>query len=556
MKFIVVNSMANAQLGGVPVLILKEGTQRTQGRDAQRVNMMAARAVAEAVRTTLGPKGMDKMLVDTLGDVTVTNDGATILGEIEVQHPAAKIIVEVSKTQDDEVGDGTTTAVILAGELLKRAEELIEKNIHPTLIVQGYKKATEKTIDILSKIAIPVKVDDEKNLQKIAFTAMNSKASVGVQDFFADIAVKAVKQITEKRGDKYLADIDYIQVVKKQGGSITDSTLVYGVIVDKEIVHPGMPKRVESAKIALLDTPLEIEKTEFDAEIRINDPNQMKAFIEEEGRLLKDMVSKIKAAGANIIFCQKGIDDIAQHYLAKEGIVALRRVKKSDMEKLSKATSGKIITNLDDLVSSDLGGAKVTEERKYGEEKLMFVEGCKNPKAVSVLIRGGLMRVVDEAERTLHDALCVVADVVEDGRIVAGGGAPELEAAKNLREYASSVGGREQLAIEAFADSLEAIPRTLAENGGLDPIDILVELRALHEKGEIWAGVNVLEGETTNMKNAGVVEPLAVKVQAIKSATEATSMILRIDDVIASAKTAGAPKMPQRPGEGGAGEFE
>jgi thermosome len=548
--------MANAQLGGVPVLILKEGTQRTQGRDAQRVNMMAARAVAEAVRTTLGPKGMDKMLVDTLGDVTVTNDGATILGEIEVQHPAAKIIVEVSKTQDDEVGDGTTTAVILAGELLKRAEELIEKNIHPTLIVQGYKKATEKTIDILSKIAIPVKVDDEKNLQKIAFTAMNSKASVGVQDFFADIAVKAVKQITEKRGDKYLADIDYIQVVKKQGGSITDSTLVYGVIVDKEIVHPGMPKRVESAKIALLDTPLEIEKTEFDAEIRINDPNQMKAFIEEEGRLLKDMVSKIKAAGANIIFCQKGIDDIAQHYLAKEGIVALRRVKKSDMEKLSKATSGKIITNLDDLVSSDLGGAKVTEERKYGEEKLMFVEGCKNPKAVSVLIRGGLMRVVDEAERTLHDALCVVADVVEDGRIVAGGGAPELEAAKNLREYASSVGGREQLAIEAFADSLEAIPRTLAENGGLDPIDILVELRALHEKGEIWAGVNVLEGETTNMKNAGVVEPLAVKVQAIKSATEATSMILRIDDVIASAKTAGAPKMPQRPGEGGAGEFE
>jgi len=556
LKFIVVNSMANAQLGGVPVLILKEGTQRTQGRDAQRVNMMAARAVAEAVRTTLGPKGMDKMLVDTLGDVTVTNDGATILGEIEVQHPAAKIIVEVSKTQDDEVGDGTTTAVILAGELLKRAEELIEKNIHPTLIVQGYKKATEKTIDILSKIAIPVKVDDEKNLQKIAFTAMNSKASVGVQDFFADIAVKAVKQITEKRGDKYLADIDYIQVVKKQGGSITDSTLVYGVIVDKEIVHPGMPKRVESAKIALLDTPLEIEKTEFDAEIRINDPNQMKAFIEEEGRLLKDMVSKIKAAGANIIFCQKGIDDIAQHYLAKEGIVALRRVKKSDMEKLSKATSGKIITNLDDLVSSDLGGAKVTEERKYGEEKLMFVEGCKNPKAVSVLIRGGLMRVVDEAERTLHDALCVVADVVEDGRIVAGGGAPELEAAKNLREYASSVGGREQLAIEAFADSLEAIPRTLAENGGLDPIDILVELRALHEKGEIWAGVNVLEGETTNMKNAGVVEPLAVKVQAIKSATEATSMILRIDDVIASAKTAGAPKMPQRPGEGGAGEFE
>ena len=556
MTFIVVNSMANAQLGGVPVLILKEGTQRTQGKDAQRVNMMAARAVAEAVRTTLGPKGMDKMLVDTLGDVTVTNDGATILGEIEIQHPAAKIMVEVSKTQDDEVGDGTTTAVILAGELLKRAEELIEKNIHPTLIVQGYKKATEKTVEILSKIAMTVKVDDEKNLQKIAFTAMNSKASIGVQDFFADIAVKAVKQITEKRGDKYIADIDYIQVVKKQGSGITDSTLVYGIIVDKEIVHPGMPKRVENAKIALLDTALEIEKTEFDAEIRINEPNQMKAFIEEESRLLKDMVSKIKAAGANIIFCQKGIDDIAQHYLAKEGIVALRRVKKSDMEKLSKASGGKIITNLDDLTASDLGIAKVAEERKYGEEKLTFVEGCKNPKAVSVLIRGGLMRVVDEGERTLHDALCVVADVIEDGRIVAGGGAPELEAAKNLRDYASSVGGREQLAIEAFADSLEAIPRTLAENGGLDPIDILVELRALHEKGEIWAGVNVLEGKTVNMKNAGVVEPLAVKVQAIKSATEATSMILRIDDVIASAKGGGAPRMPQQPHESGMGEMD
>jgi len=548
--------MANAQLGGVPVLILREGTQRTHGKDAQRINMMAARAVAEAVRTTLGPRGMDKMLVDTLGDVTVTNDGATILGEIEVQHPAAKIIVEVSKTQDDEVGDGTTTAVILAGELLKRAEELIEKNIHPTLIVKGYKKATEKTIETLSKIAIPVKMDDEKNLQKIAYTAMNSKASVGIQDFFADIAVKAVKQITEKRGDKYIADIDYIQVVKKQGGSIMDSTLIYGIIVDKEIVHPGMPKRVENAKIALLDAALEIEKTEFDAEIRINDPTQMKAFIDEEGRMLKDMVSKIKSAGANIVFCQKGIDDIAQHYLAKEGISALRRVKKSDIDKLAKATGGRIITTLEDLTASDLGFAKIAEERKYGEDKLTFVEGCKNPKAVSVLIRGGLMRVVDEVERTLHDALSVVADVMEDGRIVAGGGAPELEAAKHLRDYASSVGGREQLAIEAFADSLESIPRTLAENGGLDQIDVLVELRSLHEKGEIWAGVNVLKGLTTNMKNSGVVEPLAVKVQAIKSATEAASMILRIDDVIASAKTAGGPKMPPRPGEGGAGAGE
>ncbi|MCX8182584.1 MAG: thermosome subunit beta [Candidatus Methanomethyliaceae archaeon] len=548
--------MAAAQLGGVPVLILKEGTQRTQGRDAQRVNMMAARAVAEAVRTTLGPKGMDKMLVDTLGDVTVTNDGATILGEIEVQHPAAKMMVEVSKTQDEEVGDGTTTSVVLTGELLKRAEELIEKNIHPTLIVQGYKKATEKAVETLSKIAIPISIDDDKTLKKIAFTAMNSKASVGIQDYFAEMAVKAVKQVAEKRGDKYVADIDYIQVVKKQGGSVTDSTLVYGVIVDKEIVHPAMPKKVENAKIALIDAPLEIEKTEFDAEIRITDPTQMKAFIEEEGRMLKEMVNKIKATGANVVFCQKGIDDIAQHYLAKEGIVALRRVKKSDMEKLARATGARIVTNLDDLTPSDLGSAKIVEEKKYGEDKLTFVEGCKNPKAVSILIRGGLQRVVDEAERTLHDALCAVADVVEDGRIVAGGGAPELEAAKSLREYAASVGGREQLAIEAFADSLEAIPRTLAENGGLDPIDILVELRSLHERGEIWAGVNVLEGKTANMFEVGVVEPLAVKLQAIKSATEASSMILRIDDVIAAAKTAGAPKMPEKPGESGAGEFD
>jgi len=548
--------MASAQLGGVPVLILKEGTQRTQGRDAQRVNMAAARAIAEAVRSTLGPKGMDKMLVDTLGDVTVTNDGATILGEIEAQHPAAKMMVEISKTQDDEVGDGTTSSVILAGELLKKAEELIDKNVHPTLIVQGYKKATEKAIEVLTKIAMPVKADDDAALNKIAFTAMNSKASIGFQDFFADIAVKAVKQVSEKRGDKYVADIDYIQVVKKQGEGVTDSKLIYGVIVDKEIVHPGMAKIVKDAKIALLDTPLEIEKTEFDAEIRISDPTQMKAFIEEEEKLLKEMVNKIKATGANVVFCQKGIDDIAQHYLAKEGIVAVRRVKKSDMEKLARATCAKLITNIDELSADDLGEAKVVEERKFGEDKMTFVEGCKHPKAVSILIRGGLDRVVDEAERTLHDALRVVGDVIEDGRIVAGGGAPELEAAKNLREYASSIGGREQLAIEAFADSLEAIPRTLAENGGMDPIDMLVQLRSLHEKGEIWAGVNVLKGKTDNMYEAGVIEPLAVKMQAIRSATEASSMILRIDDVIASSKTESKPKAPGGAGEGGPGEFD
>ncbi|MDH5807359.1 MAG: thermosome subunit beta [Candidatus Methanomethylicaceae archaeon] len=537
--------MVAAQIGSVPVLILKEGTQRTHGREAQRVNIMAALAIAEAVKTTLGPKGMDKMLVDTLGDVTITNDGATILGEIEVQHPAAKIMVEVSKTQDEEVGDGTTSSVVLAGELLKRAEELIEKNIHPTLIIQGYKKAAEKAIETLSKIAISVNIDDDETLRKIAFTAMNSKASAGIPEIFADMVVKAMKQIAEKRGDKYIADIDYVQIVKKQGGSVTDSMLVYGVIVDKEIVHPGMPKKVTDAKIALIDAPLEIEKTEIDAEIRISDPSQMKAFIEEEGRMLREMVNKIKSVGANVVFCQKGIDDLAQHYLAKEGIVALRRVKKSDMEKLAKATGARIVTNLDDLTPADLGYAKLVEERRFGEDKLTFVEGCKNPRAVSILIRGGLQRVVDEAERTLHDALCAVSDVIEDGKIVAGGGAPEMEAAKVLKEYAASVGGREQLAIEAFADSLEVIPRTLAENAGLDPIDIIVELRSRHEKGEIWAGVDVVEGKVVNMLEKGVVEPLVVKTQMIKSAVEAASMILRIDDVIAAAKTSTPSKAPE-----------
>lgn len=534
---------------------MKEGTQRTQGKEAQKINIMAAMAIAEAVRTTLGPKGMDKMLVDTLGDVTVTNDGATILGEIEVQHPAAKMMVEISKTQDDEVGDGTTSSVVITGELLKKAEDLIDKNIHPTLISQGYKKAADKAVEVLSKIAIPVGFDDEKNLKMIAYTAMNSKTSLGNQDYFADMAVKAVKAVAEKRGDKYIADLDYIQIVKKQGGSIAESQLVYGVIVDKEVVHPGMPKVVENAKIALLDTPLEIEKTELDAEIRITDPTQMKSFLEEEEKLLKDMVAKIKATGANVVLCQKGVDDIAQHYLAKEGILGLRRVKKSDIEKVAKATGARIITNLDDLTPADLGDARIVQEKKFGEDKLTFIEGCKNPKAVSVLLRGGLMRVVDEAERTLHDALSVVADVIKDGRIVAGGGAPELEAAKQLRDYAASIGGREQLAIEAFADSLEAIPRTLAENGGMDPIDTLVELRALHDKGEIWAGVNVREGKTGDMFKLGVVEPLAVKVQAIKSAAEAATMILRIDDVIASSKS-GGPKAPERPGEGEAGAEE
>ena len=546
--------MAQAQIGqvgGIPVLILKEGTQRTVGREAQRTNIAAARAIAEAVRTTLGPKGMDKMLVDSLGDVTVTNDGATILNEMEVQHPAAKMMVEVAKTQDDEVGDGTTTSVVLAGELLKKAEELLEKNIHPTVIIEGYKKAAEKAIEVLSKNAIEVSFEDNESLRKIAFTAMNSKASAGLPDVFADLAVKAIKQITEKRGDKLVADVDYVQVIKKQGGSLLDTQLIFGVVVDKEVVHPGMPKRVENAKIALLDCPLEVEKTEIDAEIRIHDPAQMKAFLEEEERMLKNMVNKIKSVGANVVFCQKGIDDMAQHFLAKEGIMAARRVKKSDMEKLARATGGRIVTNLEDLTSNDLGEAQLVEERKIADEKMVFVEGCKSPKAVSILIRGGLERVVDEAERTLHDALCVVSDVVEDGRMVAGGGAAEILAAKYLREYGASVGGREQLAIEAFADALESIPRTLAENAGLDPIDILVEMRARLERGETWVGLNIFKGKVTNTLEEGIVEPLAVKVQAIKSATEVAAMILRIDDVIAASKLETKTKTPEKPSEEG-----
>lgn len=546
--------MAQAQIGqvgGIPVLILKEGTQRTVGREAQKANITAARAIAEAIRTTLGPKGMDKMLVDSLGDVTVTNDGATILNEMEVQHPAAKMMVEVAKTQDDEVGDGTTTAVVLAGELLKKAEELLDKNVHPTLIIEGYKKAAEKAIEVLSKNAVNVSFDDDGALRKIAFTAMNSKSSAGLPEALADVAVKAVKQVAEKRGDKLVADVDYVQVVKKQGGSLFDTQLIYGIIVDKEVVHPGMPKRVENAKIALLDCPLEVEKTEIDAEIRINDPTQMKAFLEEEERMLKSMVSKVKASGANVVFCQKGIDDMAQHFLAKEGIMAARRVKKSDMEKLARATGGRIVTNLDDLTPNDLGEARLVSERKIADEKMIFVEECKNPKAVSLLIRGGLERVVDEAERTLHDALCVVSDVIEDGRIVAGGGAAEALVAKHLREYGASIGGREQLAIEAFADALEGVPRTLAENAGLDPIDVLVEMRARLERGEKWVGLDIFEGKVTDTYEKGIVEPLAVKIQAIKSATEVTAMILRIDDIIAASKLETKGKGPEKPPEEG-----
>ncbi|MCS7373399.1 MAG: thermosome subunit beta [archaeon GB-1845-036] len=525
------------QIGGIPVLILKEGTSRTFGKEAQRVNIMAARAVAEIVRSSLGPRGMDKMLVDSLGDITITNDGATILDEMDVQHPAAKMMVEISKAQDKEVGDGTTTAVILAGELLKEAESLLEKNIHPTVIINGFKKAAKKAEEILRKMSIPVNLDDEETLKKIAMTSISGKVVSVAKEHLAKIAVKAVKQIAEKTDDKLFADIDQIQIIKKKGGGLLDTELVYGMIIDKEVVHPGMPKRVENAKIALLDCPLEVEKTEIDAEIRITDPEQMRAFLEEEEKILKSMVEKIKNIGANVVFCQKGIDDIAQHYLAKNKILAVRRVKKSDMEKLARATGARIVTNIDDLTESDLGAAGLVEERKVADEKLVFVEDCKNPRSVSILIRGGLERLVDEAERAIKDALYVVADVVREPRIVAGGGAPEAEVAKVLREYAVSVGGREQLAIEAFANAIEVIPRTLAENAGLDPIDILTELRALHESQENkWYGVDVFEGKPIDMFEKNVLEPLIVKTNAISSAVEAAGLILRIDDIIAATK--------------------
>ncbi len=531
--------------GGQPVLILKEGTGRRRGREAQRNNIMAARIIGEVLRSTLGPRGRDKRLIDSLGDIPITNDGAAILDEVEVEHPAAKMMVEVAKTQDDMVGDGTTTAVVFAGELLKRAEELIDQNIHPLIVVSGYRKAAQKAVEILDKIGIPIDINNRSILRKVALTSMASKSVGTARETLADIAIDAVKQITERRGDKWVADIDNIQIVKKEGKSLFDSQLIKGIIIDKEVIHAGMPKIVKKAKIALLDSPVEIEKTEISAEIRIKDPTQIQAFLDQETQMLQNMVKKITTSGAKVLFCQKGIDDMAQHFLAKKGILTARRVKQSDMEKLSRATGGIIVTNFDDLKSTDLGTAGLVEERKVGDDKMIFVEECKKPKSVAILIRAGLERMVDEAERAMNDALSVVSDVIEDNKIVPGGGAIEAEIAKEVRSFAKKVGGREQLAIEAFADALEIIPKTLAENAGLDPIDILVALRSAHEKQRgNPMGVNVFSGKIVNMQNNGVIEPLAVKEQAIKSATEAASMILRIDDVIAATK-------PKEKGPGG-----
>jgi len=526
-----------AQMGGQPILILPEKVQRYLGRDAQRMNIMAARVIAESVRTTLGPRGMDKMLVDNLGDVTITNDGVTILKEMDVEHPAAKMMVEVAKAQEDEVGDGTTTAVIIAGELLKKAEELLDQDIHPTVVTAGYRLAAEKAHEILAKMATPVSKDDDKILKQIAITSMSSKGSEMRGEKLAELCVRAVKQIVEKSDGKLEADIDNIKVEKKSGGSSADSQLVQGIVLDKEVVHPDMPKRKEKAKIALLNLTLEVKKTETDAKINITDPEQLRSFLDEERHMLQEMVDQIKKSGASVVLCQKGIDDIAQHYLAKAGILAARRVKESDMEKLARATGGKVVTNIKDLSPSDLGTADLVKERKIAGEEMIFVEGCKDPKAVSLLVRGGTEHVVDEVERAVHDGISVISAAIEDGKIVAGGGAPEIEVAKGLREYAGTVGGREALAVNAFADTMDMIPRTLAENAGLDPIDILVQLRSAHEKKDGKnIGIDVVSGKTMNTFEQGIVEPLRVKTQAIKSASEAAEMILRIDDVIAAGK--------------------
>lgn len=526
----------SAQLGGQPILILKEGGSRTRGRDAQSMNIAAAKAVAGAVRTTLGPKGMDKMLVDTIGDVVITNDGVTILKEMDIEHPAAKMMVEVAKTQDDEVGDGTTTAVVIAGELLKKSEELLEQDVHPTVITLGYRQAAEKAQELLKTIAVDVKAKDKEILSKIAGTAMTGKNAEASKDKLCDLIVRAITLVADADGT---VDTENVKVEKRVGGAIEDSEIVEGMIIDKERVHPGMPKTVKNAKILLLNAAVEYKKTEVDAEISITSPDQLQLFLDEEERMIKGIVEKIKASGANVLFCQKGIDDIAQHYLSKAGILAVRRVKKSDMEKLARATGGALISSIDAISADELGLAGLVEERKVGGEEMIFVEKCKNPKAVSIIIKGGTEHVVDELGRALEDALRVVGVVVEDKKIVAGGGAPEVELSLRLREYAATQGGRIQLAIEAFASALEVIPRTLAENAGLDPIDKLVELRAAHEKGKKTFGLDVFEGKPVDMLAAGVVEPLRVKTQAIASAAEAAVMILRIDDVIASAKSAG-----------------
>ncbi|WOF17094.1 thermosome subunit [Methanoplanus sp. FWC-SCC4] len=541
-----------ANLGGQPIFILKEGSQRTRGRDAQSGNIAAAKAVAGAVRTTLGPKGMDKMLVDTIGDVVITNDGVTILKEMDIEHPAAKMMVEVAKTQDDEVGDGTTSAVVIAGELLKRSEELLDQDVHPTVIAHGYRLAADKAQELIKELAIDVKADDVEMLKKIADTAMTGKGAEAAKEKLNELVVKAITMIADEDGT---VDTDFVKVEKKVGGSIEDSEIVEGVVIDKERVHPAMPKKVENAKILLLNAPVEFKKTEVDAEISITSPDQLQMFLDEEEKMIKSMVSKIVDSGANVLVCQKGIDDIAQHYLAKAGVLAVRRVKKSDLTKLSRATGASVISSIDAIDANEFGSAGLVEEKKVGGEEMIFVTECNNPKACTLIVRGGTEHVVDELDRALEDALRVVSVAVEDKKFVAGGGSPEVELSLRLREFAATQEGRAQLAIESFAGALEIIPRTLAENAGLDPIDMLVELRSEHENGKKTAGLNVFEAKAVDMLAAGVVEPMRVKTQAIASAAEAAIMILRIDDVIAASKMGGGdmPSPEEMAGMGGMG---
>ena len=538
--------------GTQPVIILKEGAARTRGREAQSSNIMVAKIISQILKTSLGPRGMDKMMVDSFGDVVITNDGATILKEMDIEHPIGKMMVEVAKAQDEEVGDGTTTVIVLAGELLSKAEELIEKEVHPTVIIDGYRKAALRSLEFLDEMSVSVDPKDREVLTQVAKTSLASKLVSEEADTLAKIAVDAVLKVAEETDGKYAVDLDNVKVEKKEGQSIDDTRLIDGIVLDKEVVHSDMPKLIENPKIALLDVSLEIEKTEFDAKINVESPEQMKAFLKQEEDTLKSMVDKIEASGANLVLCQKGIDDLVQHFLARKQIVAVRRIKKSDMDKLALATGGRIVSRIDDLSSKDLGTAKLAEERRVGEDKMVFVEGCKNPKSVTVLVRGGTQRIVDEAERSIHDALSVVRDVVLDGKLVAGGGASEAELSLRLGDYATSLPGKEQLAVQLFAKATEAIPSQLAENAGMDPIEAMVELMAKHKEGKKWAGINVYDGKIVDMYKLKVLEPVVVKKQAIKSSVEAASMILKIDDIIAAGKL--EEKGPGGKGEGEGGE--
>ena len=532
--------------GQQPIIILKEGTERETGKSARFNNIMAARAISDAVKSTLGPKGMDKMLVNSIGTVVITNDGATILKKIDIEHPAAKMVVEVAEALDKECGDGTTTAVILTGELLKYAGDLLEQNIHPTIICGGYKLALDKALETLDKLAIPIKPEDKKTLRNIAMTSMASKGASSSKEILADIVVDAVTTVAEKVDGNTVVDLDNILIQKKHGGAISDTSSIKGIILDKERVHEAMPRHLRKAKVALVNAALEVKKTEIDAKIEIRDPAQLQMFLDEEESMLRKIAEKIKKSGADVLICQKGIDDLVQHFLAKAGIYAVRRVKKGDMEKLSKATGAKIVVNIDDLTSNDLGVAGNVEEKKIGDDKMTFITDCENPKAMSILIRGGTEHVVDELERGLHDALFVVKVALEDGKMTAGGGAVATAVAMALRDYAPSIGGREQMAINVFADAIEIVPKTLSGNAGLDPIDMMIEMRRLHKKGDKYAGIDVGNGKVSDMLKNNVIEPLRVSVHELQTATETATMILRIDDVIASKGGGGAP--PSGPG--------